>query len=69
MALGSDRNRILCFFLVFGSVGLIGLLSIGWEGLVTRGLSFRPEIWSELLAVPLTVNPFLGLAVVRKLTG
>ena len=61
MALGSDRNRILCFFLVFGSVGLIGLLSIGWEGLVTRGLSFRPEIWSEFVSRTLTVNPFLGV--------
>ena len=60
-ALGRQERGLMWFAGVFGVMGLVGLLSIGWEDVVRRGLSFRPDIWSEFIGRSMAANPLLGV--------
>lgn len=56
------RRRAIPLFL--GGSALVGVASVmllGWEAVARRGLSFRPEIWSEFISRTLTENWLLGV--------
>ena len=55
-----DRT-LLGFSVVFVVIGLVALLAIGWEDVARRGLSFRPEIWSEFVGRSVAANPVFGV--------
>ena len=69
LAVGASTGVALClrdrtllgFSVVFVVMGLVGLLAIGWEDVARRGLSFRPEIWSEFVGRSVAANPVFGV--------
>jgi len=42
------------------ATGLVAVFAVGWDDLIKRGLSFRPEIWAEFISRSIEVNPLLG---------
>ncbi len=57
---GSTWRRVAAAVLFLSVVVAIVLASFGWDELVKRSTSFRPEIWGELINRTLQTNWLLG---------
>ena len=60
IALSRGDSGLLVFSCLFIALGSLALLMLGWDDFSRRGLSFRPEIWSEFVDRSITSHPFLG---------
>jgi len=61
---GSTWRRVAAAVLFLSVVVAIMLASFGWDELVKRSTSFRPEIWGELINRTLKTNWLLGHGII-----
>ncbi len=60
---GSWQSKGLASCLLGAAVAGILMASFGWDQLIKRSTSYRPEIWSEFIAQTLSANWMLGSGI------